>query len=609
MVISYEIGSDGGGWLIANLVPDGAGSYSWERCPPHRGCVPVASLDQGRTLEAGNAARGTVFVAIGVNAAGRASARSLSYRGPVVAVRAPQAKGELRVGALVEPVAGRWVGGWGNERDRLQLEACRSRSGGCVVLSDSVYENRLPGVGAIPPARDLGWFVRVVDQRIGQGEVFPRIRYASGHVPLIAPGPDAASTTVGPIAGAPVGQAATAAVARRTAPDGGSSAAAIRARRRTARAAAATEAVLVSVSCPAVSACTAVGDDGNYAGSSRQTLVEHWNGAGWTIQPSPNRAGASENELQSVSCSAVNWCVAVGSTETSVLAPGQLLAERWNGVRWSILRTPRPPAASGGFLASVSCVSTTSCAAVGAAQVGAGANVHFVTAAERWNGASWTIQRTPNREGANFNELQSVSCATANRCTAVGDVVGESVGEAALAERWNGTRWSIQPTPAAGAVSDLTGVSCPDSTACVAVGLGTGDAALTERWNGTSWSIEPAPHKPGGAVNAAPSAISCTTARACTGIGMLETNKGLEGALAERWNGARWTIQAVPQGIGGSNLQAVACPSDSLCIAVGAVGVGSGANPGNGPVPVPAALIESWNGTAWTIQQTPTVAG
>ncbi len=376
---------------------------------------------------------------------------------------------------------------------------------------------------------------------------------------------------------------------------------------QTAEPAVATEGWLDGVSCPSVSACTAVGGAGNYSGSHRHTLVEHWNGVVWTIQASPNRVGASESELLSVSCPAVNWCVAVGSTDTSsVLAPGQLLAERWSGGRWSILRTPRPVAASGGFLASVSCVSRTSCAAVGAAQVGAGAAAHYVMVAERWNGASWTIQRTPNRAGANFNELQSVSCATANRCTAVGETGGGAVGEGALAERWNGTRWSIEPSAAAGAVSDLTGVSCPESTACVAVGLGTDDAALTERWNGTSWTVEPAPHEPSGAVNAAPSAISCTTARVCTGIGMLETNKGLEGALAERWNGARWTIQNVPQGIGGSNLRAVACPSESLCVAVGAVGVGSGGNPGNGPIPLATPLVEDWNAIAWTIQPTPT---
>jgi hypothetical protein len=288
-------------------------------------------------------------------------------------------------------------------------------------------------------------------------------------------------------------EAATATVAGRSAPDGGSTATAVQPPGWSAEPAAASEGWLDGVSCPSVSACTAVGGTGNYAGSYRHTLVEHWNGVGWTIEPSPNRAGASEIELLSVSCPAVNWCVAVGSTETSsVVAPGQLLAERWNGVRWSIQRTPRPVAARGGFLASVSCASRTSCAAVWAVQVGAGANVHFVAVAERWNGASWTIQRTPNRAGANFNELSSVSCATSNRCTAVGDVVGGAVGEAALAEGWNGTRWSIEPTPAAGAVSDLTGVSCPDSTACVAVGLGIGDAALTERWNGTRWRIEPA---------------------------------------------------------------------------------------------------------------------
>ena len=369
-----------------------------------------------------------------------------------------------------------------------------------------------------------------------------------------------------------------------------------------------TESWLYGVSCPSVSACTAVGDAGRSAGTNRRTLVEHWTGVGWTIQPSPDRAGASESELESVSCASTNWCIAVGSTQTSVLAPSQLLAERWNGVRWSIQRTPRPAVASGGLLESVSCASETSCSTVGAAEVGAGADEHWVTLAERWNGASWAIRLTPNRAGASSNELQSVSCATADTCTAVGDVVGKSVGQAALAEGWNGTSWSIQPTPAAGVVSDLTGVSCPQRTACIAVGLGA-DTALTERWNGTSWRIEPSSPEPSGAVNGAPSAISCTSPRACTGVGTLETSKGLEGALAERWNGARWTIQPAPQGIGGSNLQDVACPSDSLCVAVGAVGVGSGANPGNGPTPVATTLVEDWNGGNWSIEPTSAAAG
>jgi hypothetical protein len=468
MVISYESGSDGGGWLIANLVSDGAGSYSWKRCPPHRVCTPVASSDQGRTLEAGHAARGSVFVATGVNAAGHASARSLPYRGPVVAVR-----------------------------DAAAVHA-------------------------------PGW---------------------------------------------------------------------------TATAAAATVSVLDGVSCLSVSTCTAVGDAGNHAGTRRRTLVERWNGEDWAIQPSPNRSGAVESELQSVSCPAVNWCVAVGSSVVSTLAAPEPLAESWNGVRWSIQRTP-PVTASGGSLESVSCASQTSCTSVGYTTLENGER----TLVEHWDGESWAIQQSPNRAGAKVSELESVSCATTTTCTAVGQVVGETVGEVAFAEGSNGTRWTIERTSAVGAVSELIGVSCPRKSACVAVGLTGADTPLAERWNGTIWSLEPVPHEPSGAVNRGLSAISCTTPRACTAVGLLVTGNGLEGALAERWNGASWSVQAVPQGIDGSNLAGVACSGDKVCFAVGAVGVGSGGNPGNGAVLVPTALIESWSGTTWTIQRTPTAA-
>jgi hypothetical protein len=43
-----------------------------------------------------------------------------------------------------------------------------------------------------------------------------------------------------------------------------------------------------------------------------------------------------------------------------------------------------------------------------------------VTLAERWNGRRWSIERTPNPAGAKASELEAVSCAPATTCTAVG---------------------------------------------------------------------------------------------------------------------------------------------------------------------------------------------
>jgi hypothetical protein len=203
MVISYEIAPDGVGELAANLNPDGSGTYSWMRCPPGGGaCSPVTGSAGNRVLRAGSSAPGTTFVASATNGTGSSAARTVPYRGLVMAIAAPRVRGRLRVGSFVQPVKARWVGGWGTERDLLQVQVCRSRSGaGCAVLSDSVYANRCVGVGAVIASRYRGWFVRIVDQRIGRDTAFARVAFAPGHVPVLVPGPDAASSLAGPIAG------------------------------------------------------------------------------------------------------------------------------------------------------------------------------------------------------------------------------------------------------------------------------------------------------------------------------------------------------------------------------------------------------------------------
>jgi hypothetical protein len=53
-----------------------------------------------------------------------------------------------------------------------------------------------------------------------------------------------------------------------------------------------------------------------------------------------------------------------------------------------------------------------------------------------------------------------VSCASASACTAVGDYY-TSVTRTTLAERWNGTNWTIQgtPSPAAAALTRVDQMS------------------------------------------------------------------------------------------------------------------------------------------------------
>ena len=179
--------------------------------------------------------------------------------------------------------------------------------------------------------------------------------------------------------------------------------------------------------------------------------------SGWSIEHTPNPTGASSSYLYGVSCVSASACTAVGyhSNGTTDVA----LAERWNGTKWSIEHTPTPAGASGGsYLFGVSCVSASACTAVGQDY---NATTGF-TLAERWNGSKWSIEHAPSPTGATSSELDGVSCASASACTAVGQSNPSNATGVMLAERWNGTKWSIEPTPSPTGVSysELNGVSC-----------------------------------------------------------------------------------------------------------------------------------------------------
>jgi hypothetical protein len=122
------------------------------------------------------------------------------------------------------------------------------------------------------------------------------------------------------------------------------------------------------------------------------------------------------------------------------------------------------------------------------------------TLAEHWNGAKWTIQRTRNPViGKDGSELAAVSCSSPKPCTAVGDSNITDSKSDTLAEYRNGTKWVVQPTPKYphGNESELTGVSCPSATVCIAAGISGNidtEVTLAEYWNGVNWVIQPTPN-------------------------------------------------------------------------------------------------------------------
>jgi hypothetical protein len=163
--------------------------------------------------------------------------------------------------------------------------------------------------------------------------------------------------------------------------------------------------------------------------------------------------------------------------------------------------------------------------------------------------------------------------------------------------------WSIQRTvtPARTRSAVLAAVACPSRMACTAVGYATtrGGAGvpLAERWNGAGWSIERTALVPGARAGLL-FGVSCPSARACTAVGSVTRGSGRTRPLAERWDGSHWTRQPIPAPAARvSYLSGISCPSPSDCAAVGYAGNRLGT--------AGVALTERWRTSRWTIDRTP----
>jgi hypothetical protein len=359
----------------------------------------------------------------------------------------------------------------------------------------------------------------------------------------------------------------------------------------------AVESALYSVACPSARACTAVGEDVLFSGQVF-TLAERWNGTTWAIQHSPNPADAPASALFAVSCAA-GICSAGGATENGS-GTTATLAERWDGTTWAIQRTPHPPGAGTSELEGMSCTSAAACTGTGFSTDPTGTTT---SVAEAWDGTTWVIQRTANPSGSAGSALNAVSCRSATSCTAAGGFA-TATGALSLAETWNGTRWALQPTPnpAQDVVSDLNGVSCAVPSRCVAAGFQEGGAGtllpLAVDQTGTTWSVQAAPN-PAGARPSELIGVSCPAQQDCTAVGLYTRTARVIAPLAETWDGSRWQVRPAaaaidsPYGV----LQGVSCTSPTACTAVGFYSIeGESAS-------VP--LAETWNGSTWSIQRVP----
>jgi hypothetical protein len=332
--------------------------------------------------------------------------------------------------------------------------------------------------------------------------------------------------------------------------------------------------------CATSSFCIAVGTQPGPGGSgTNDTLIEQWNGSSWSIVPSPNPTGAGRSELDGVSCAGPSFCVAVG-----ISGPGGTLvdplAEQWNGTVWSVASAANPTTSVQTGLNAVSCLSPTSCSAVGYSST---PSFEQLTLAETWNGTVWAVSPTTPPAGATSSELNSISCTTSSSCMAVGRWENASSDFVSLAQVWNGSGWTVvtTPNPGAGTSGQFEGVSCAGANFCVAVGewyTGSDWQAQLATWNGTSWTNTTAPEADASVDNFL-GGVACISATSCSASGNAGDPNLSPVALS--WNGTSWSIVPAPGPSGSTGTEAVSisCITNWECVAVGTSTLGGNTQP------------------------------
>jgi hypothetical protein len=208
-------------------------------------------------------------------------------------------------------------------------------------------------------------------------------------------------------------------------------------------------------------------------------LVEQYDGVSWALVSTPG-PGPGSSSLSGIDAIADNDVWSVGYRTRRRTDQEEAFVEHWNGTQWSIVTTPRLPHSFVTFLSSVSGVASNDVWAVGMSEQHAGLGARPLI--EHWNGSVWSI--VPSPDPGIGSALVSVEPRASDDVWAVGYTIRN--GFEALAEHWDGSSWNVVKVSHPGKTAFLTGVTATSSDV-YAVGMHQGRRPLVERWSGSSF--------------------------------------------------------------------------------------------------------------------------
>lgn len=174
-----------------------------------------------------------------------------------------------------------------------------------------------------------------------------------------------------------------------------------------------------AVSCATTSWCAAVGGD------AEGMFAEVYASGRWQVRPLPTLGPWSAPALVSLDCPQVGACRAVGTTDATSDS-GQPLTARFADDSWTVRARPLGSDTSGSALTAVSCARPGQCAAVGRRIDSSTGLSQPVVAVLRTHG--WARYRPALPSGIYSAELSALDCV-ATTCRAVGQGLSHDGGQ------------------------------------------------------------------------------------------------------------------------------------------------------------------------------------
>ena len=222
---------------------------------------------------------------------------------------------------------------------------------------------------------------------------------------------------------------------------------------------------------------------------------------------------------------------------------------------------------------------------------------------EHWNGSQWCIRPDPYQitgtAGTESVDLNAIAADSTNDVWAVG---GVRPADHVLIEHWNGSRWSVVPSPTIGTSGRLWGVAAISPTDAWAVGSAdSGGRTLIEHWNGKQWSLIPNPFP---TLYIDLRGITALSANDVWAVGSVITDMYIQDTthtVIAHWNGQRWSIVPSPNpGTSTNELWGVTALSTNDVWAVGGF-----SNRSTQRQIVDKSLTMHWNGSRWSVVSSP----